>query len=180
MITATLRGKTYTFATHPGLFSPRQIDPGTAFLVEKMAIQKSDTVLDLGCGYGVIGLVAASLASQGEVYLVDTDIRAIACTAKNATLNKLTNTHVIPSDGYSKLQEILFNVILSNPPSHLPKDIRLQFIQGAKTHLFTDGKLLFVTEKRLATSIQRDFQRHFGNYEQLATNGKYIISQAAL
>ncbi len=179
MITATLRGKAFTFATNPGLFSPRQIDPGSAFLIKHMTISPTDSILDLGCGYGAIGLVAASL-TRGQAYLVDTDIRAIGCSTQNAKLNHLSNVTAILSDGYSQLTGILFDVILSNPPSHLPAEIRTQFIIGATSHLRPKGKLLFVTEKRLAPSIQRDFQQHFGNYGQLAESGKYIISQATL
>lgn len=178
MITATLKGKDFQFETKPGLFSKNEVDAGSKLLIEHMVIKPTDTVLDLGCGYGVIGLVAASAANQGKVYMVDTDIRAVKYSKINASLNKISNVQIVASDGFEELPNIQFDVVVSNPPSHLPKETIIEFIEGARQHLTKGGKLYFVDEKRIKPMIKREFERVFGNYELLSQNSVYVVSAA--
>ena len=178
MITTTLRGRNFRFKTKPGLFSKNIVDPGSKLLIEYMVVKSSDTVLDLGCGYGAIGLVAASLANEGKVYMVDTDIRAVKFSKINAFLNKIENVEIIASDGFEELSTMCFDVVLSNPPSHLPKETMIEFIEGAKENLNKGGKLYFVNEKRIQPLVKREFRRVFGNYEWVTQNPQYIVSTA--
>ena len=178
MITATLRGRNFRFEAKPGLFSKSEVDRGSRLLIEHMHIKSTDTVLDLGCGYDAIGLVAASLANEGKVYMVDTDIRAVKYSKTNASLNKINNVEIIASDGFEELPSIHFDVIFSNPPSHLPKETMIEFIEGAKRELKKGGKLYFVNEKRLKPLIKREFERVFGNYKVVIRDYKYIVSTA--
>lgn len=179
-----LLGRDYIFETKPGLFSKDKIDDGTRLLVESIHMSealtsvKNPVLLDLGCGYGVIGIVAANLAKSGKVYMVDTDIRAVKCAKINAKLNLLENTETLASDGFEQLESIMFDLVLSNPPTHLPKDVILEFLEGGKAHLKQDGKLYFVTERRIKPFIKREFERIFGNYKEITYGPKHTVSLA--
>lgn len=143
-----------------------------------MGIQHGDIVLDIGCGYGPIGIVAAALASKGSVYMVDTDIRAVDYTKKNIQLNKVQNAEVYISDGLQTVKDKIFDTILSNPPTHLPKETFIEFIEDSKKQLQGDGKIYFVTEKRLKPLLKREFERVFGNYSQVASGPEHIVGMA--
>jgi 16S rRNA (guanine1207-N2)-methyltransferase len=179
MISAFLRNKQFQFDTKPGLFSKSEVDTGSKLLIDNMEISKSDVILDLGCGYGAIGMVAGYLANQGKVLMVDTDIRAVKYSKINAKLNGISNVEVMASDGFEDIPtDIIFDVILSNPPSHQPKETVIEFIEMAKMRLKNKGKMYFVTEKRIRPMIKREFERVFGNYELLCTDKQYAISLA--
>ena len=173
-----LRGKKYYFETKPGLFSKTEIDRGSRLLIEHMDIGVRDIVIDLGCGYGSIGLVAASLASAGKVYLADTDIRAVKYSRLNGELNHLHNLEVLASDGFEGLSGIIFDVVLSNPPTHLPKEILLEFIEGSRRQLRTGGRIYFVTEQRVKALVKREFLDKFGNYEEITSGTQHVVSLA--
>lgn len=175
-IQAQLRGKNYQFETKAGLFSKDKIDAGTRLLIEHMDIQSADTVLDIGCGYGVIGIVAAELASKGKVYMVDVDIRAVKYAKTNAELNGIKNAKVLASDGFDEVKHIKFDKIVSHPPTHVPKETIIEFIEGAKKSLKKTGKLYFVTEKRIKPLIKREFERVFDNYYVVEENNEYVVS----
>lgn len=174
-VDAVLLGKQYIFETKPGLFSKDKIDSGTQLLIEHMSINKTDSVLDLGCGYGVIGLVAADLASKGIVYMVDTDIRAIKYSKINAKLNNINNVEIIPSDGFDELKGITFDVILSNPPSHTPKETIRELLNGAREQLNPNGKLFFVVERRIKPMYKREVEKAFGDYEEISSGANHVV-----
>lgn len=176
----TLRGKGYLFETKGGLFSKNEVDPGTRMLIEKMEINPADTVLDMGCGYGPIGIVAASLAKSGKVYMVDVDIRAIKYSQINAELNMADNVEIFGSDGFEKLDGLQFDKIMSHPPTHASNEVLTDFIEGAKEHLKPQGVLYFVTEKRVKPFIRREFERVFGDYEEIASEKEWILSSARM
>ena len=90
----TLRGVEFLFHSTWGLFSPRNVDEGSRLLIKHMQIEKDNDCLDLGCGYGPIGLMMAKMAPEGEVYLVDKDYVAIEFAAKNVKLNNLNNCKI--------------------------------------------------------------------------------------
>lgn len=143
IINADFYNEHYIFETKPGLFSKDRVDLGSGFLIEKMRIKSDDVVLDLGCGYGPIGIVAAKHFNPKMVYLVDTDIRAIKYCERNIELNKIQNAKAVLSDGFENLKGLQFDVVLSNPPSHLPKETILEFLNGSKEHLRLGGGDLF-------------------------------------
>lgn len=78
----TLRGRAFTFNTTWGLFSPEKIDEGTLMLLEKVAVKESDKILDLGCGYGALGIPLAKLAPKGAVHMIDKDFVAVEYAKK--------------------------------------------------------------------------------------------------
>lgn len=177
--TQIINGREFIFKTKPGLFSHTKFDSGTKLLIDTMEIRLGDKVLDLGCGYGPIGIVAATLARNNTVYMVDTDIRAVKYAEINAQLNNIQNVEILPSDGFEALNENLkFDVIVSNPPNHSPKETFIEFFKGAKAHLKKNGKLLFVTERRLTPMVKRELINIFGNFKKKASDSEYIIGLA--
>lgn len=173
-----LRGENFVFYSKPGVFSKGAIDQGSRLLIETMEIKPNDSVLDLGCGYGPIGIVAAYLARQGEAILIDANIRAVRLSEANIKLNRLNNAQALLSDGLEAVRGKKFTVIVSNPPASAGIEIFEEFCQGAFRQLATGGKLYFVTQSRLKEAVKRTFQKHFGNFTIAKRDAKYIVSLA--
>ncbi len=174
-----IRGFDFTFLSTWGLFSPREIDEGTQLLIDHMEINPQDVVLDLGCGYGVIGLVAAKLAPQGHIHMVDKDFVALEYAEKNAEMNFIHNTEIYLSNGFSKIDEgRTFHVIASNLPAKVGKEMISIFLHDAKKHLKPGGKLYIVTVMGLKGLIRNEFEELFGNYEKVAGGKNYIVALA--
>lgn len=174
-----LRGHKFCFHSTWGLFSPSGIDEGSRLLIDHMEIGPTDMVLDLGCGYGPIGIVAATLAPQGHVHLVDKDFVAVEYAQNNAELNHLSNTESYLSNGFSHIDpKRTFHVILSNPPSHMPKELLTTFFKDAKNHLKPGGKFYIVIADRLKNYTKEAFEEIFGNFEKVAANKNYLVAMA--
>lgn len=130
----------------PGVWSWDRLDPGTAALLEVAEIGASDRVLDLGCGTGVIGAVAARLAPQGHVTLVDCNVAAVACARQTLAANRLANAEVRLADGVAGLGPESFDLVLS----HLPRErmVQEELIQGAAWALRPGGRFYLVASTR--------------------------------
>jgi|SRR3989344_2024789 len=178
-IKATVRGRELEFETKAGLFSYEHIDPASLLLIENVEVRDGDRIIDVGCGYGAIGLALAGLTPKGKVCMVDTDIRAVEYSLINAKLNRIKNVEIVAGDGFAKVpKESRFEVVVSNPPSHTPKETILEFIAGAKNRLTEGGKVYFVTERRIVPMIKREFERVFGNHKIVGTKMQYSVSLA--
>ena len=178
-IKVSLRGNNFIFETKAGLFSKERVDPGSLLLIENVEVEDGNIVVDLGCGYGAIGLAIARLTPNGKVFMVDTDIRAVEYSLLNAENNHIHNVEVLASDGFSRLsQNLSFNVVVSNPPSHTPKETLIEFVEGAKDRLDQGGRIYFVTERRIVPLVKREFIRVFGNHSILCSEGQYSLSSA--
>lgn len=140
-------GKTLTFETRQDLFSPRYIDNGTIAMIEAATFTKDDVVLDLGCGYGTVGIVAAQTVKPENVYMVDVNPSAIECSTVNALKNQV-NVHIIQSDLYEGLEDIRFTKILCNPPYHSDFSIAKRIIEGGYRKLLPEGELYLVTKRK--------------------------------
>ncbi len=134
----------YRFEVRAGVFSRDGLDPGTRFLIETMAVRPGDRVLDLGCGYGAIGIAAARLARQGEAVLVDADLRAVRCARVNLDKNGVTNARAGVSDTFEAISGEAFDLILSNPPTHEGIATAGPFVEGAAAHLRPGGRFMVV------------------------------------
>ena len=149
MIRADVRGVQVTLETDPSLFSPREIDAGTLALLSCVQLSPTDKVLDLGCGYGAVGIVAAKLIGADRVYMVDNDAVATGLASKNARLNGLRDLTVLLSDGFRDIRETGFTQILCNPPYHTDFHIPKQFIHKGFNRLVIGGKLWMVTQRQV-------------------------------
>ena len=173
-----LRGRELTFSTTYGLFSYKKIDDGTKLLIDSIEYKDGNNILDLGCGYGPIGIALAKDNPKGKVYLVDRDFIAVEYALKNCKLNSVTNCEVLLSNGFSHLKNVKFDVIVSNLPSHFSNDMLEWMLQDAKNHLKNNGKLYVVTVSKLGKFIKREFENIFGNWEKVAHNKMHTISLA--
>ncbi len=173
-----LRGFDLTFTTTWGLFSPKAIDAGTELLIERLEIEQGDTCLDLGCGYGAIGAAMAKCKETADVYMVDKDFVAIEYARKNVKQNQLQNCHVLLSNGFSHLPEVQFDVIASNLPANVGKELLQTFFTEAKRHLKQDGRLYVVTISGLREFIKRNFKEVFGNYLKVKQRNTHTVAMA--
>ena len=173
-----LRGMPLTFSATWGLFSPKAIDAGTQLLIEHLDIQENDTCLDLGCGYGAIGITLAKCVQTATVYLVDKDFVAVDYARKNVQQNRLQNCHVLLSNGFSHLPDIQFDLIASNLPANVGKELLQIFLTDAKQHLKSDGRLYVVTISGLRAFIKRNFLSIFGNYQKVKQRHTHTVAMA--
>jgi 16S rRNA (guanine1207-N2)-methyltransferase len=139
LIKAFLRGRQFTFHTSSGVFSKKGIDRGTQLLIERMEIKPRDRVLDLGCGYGPIGIVAAHLAPAGQVVMTDVNKRAVKLARKGIRENGIENAEVRQGDLYEPVKGEVFDVILCNLPMSAGLDLVFRIIRESGDFLVPGG-----------------------------------------
>ena len=174
----TFREFELSFITNTGVFSRERIDFGTNLLINSFEDQdlKNKKILDLGCGYGVIGLSIAKAFLGSTVHLIDINERAIELAIKNAELNKVKNVNIYPSNLYQEVEE-KFDVIISNPPIRAGKEVVHQVVESGYNHLNQGGMLWMVIQKKQgANSLIKKIEEVFKNAIIVKkTNGYCII-----
>jgi 16S rRNA (guanine1207-N2)-methyltransferase len=177
LIVETVRGLELRLQTQAGVFAHRGLDGGTRLLIESMHITPTNRVLDLGCGYGAIGIAAAKIATRGEVVLVDSDIRATRLAQRNIELNGVTNAGVVLGDGVHDLPpKSRFDLVVSNPPTHSGREVLEDFVAGAYAVLKPRGRLYLVLNRVL--SLRREVEEVFGNAETVARSKGFVVIRA--
>lgn len=177
--TAKLCDQNLNFTTTWGIFSPREIDGGTQLLMKYLKVESDDDCFDLGCGYGPIGLTLAKLAPKGETLLVDKDFMAVEYSNKNAVLNSIDNAKAILSNGFQHVdQNKRFNVIVSNVPAKVGKEMMSLMLHDAHKHLKEDGKIYLVTVNGLRQYMKRNLKEIFSNYKKVKQGKAYTIHLA--
>jgi len=177
---ATLREQTLNFHSTWGLFSPREIDEGSRLLLEHIELEPDADCLDLGCGYGAIGLTLARLAPRGHTTLVDKDFVAIQYCRKNIALNHIDNAEALLSNGFDAIRERRFDVIVSNIPAKVGNELMTLFFYDAHRQLKPGGRLYVVTINGLREYIKRVFKERFGNYAKLKQGKNYTVALATI
>ena len=176
IINSNLLGFDLELQTKWGVFSPKAIDDGTLLLLKYLEINESDKCLDLGCGYGPIGLSVAKIAKS--VDMVDKDFVAVELSQINAKNNNLNNVNIYLSDGFSDTKDTDFNQIISNVPAKVGREQLSIILYDAFDKMAVGGKITFVTINGLRDFIKTNFKSVFGNYKKLKQGAKYTISQA--
>lgn len=177
-IQAELMGKPLQFNTTWGIFSPREIDSGTALLLRYLDIKPDEVALDIGCGYGPIGLAIAANAPQGQVHMVDKDFVAVDYANKNAQLNGLSHAKAYLSNGLSAVpKELQFTTVVSNIPAKVGKEMLSILLHDIHAQLAPGGQLVVVTINGLRDYMKRNFKEVFGNYEKVKQGRDYTISR---
>jgi 16S rRNA (guanine1207-N2)-methyltransferase len=178
-IHASLQGQSFSLETTWGLFSPKAIDEGTGLLADKLAINPADNCLDLGCGYGPLGVLMAKLAPQGVTHMVDKDFVAVEFANTNAIANHVRNATAYLSNGFSHVpHDQKFDVIASNIPAKIGSELLEQFLHDAYAHLSPGGRLYVVTISGLKDYMKRNLSSVFGNYDKLGQSRTYTAAVA--
>jgi 16S rRNA (guanine1207-N2)-methyltransferase len=175
-VRALLRGRTWAFLTDRGVFGHKGVDAGTRLLIDTMVVRPGDDVLDLGCGYGPVGIVAATLAQDGRVVMIDINERAVALAAENARRHGLANVEVMQGDGLELLAGREFDVIATNPPIRAGREALRRLFHDARDHLRDQGRFYFVARtaqgaKTLAAAVDEII----GNVQEQAKGGGYRV-----
>lgn len=147
MIFATLQEIELKFETSPKLFSPGGVDEGTAAMLSQVTFEADDKVLDLGCGYGPVGVLAATLTRPAQVWMVDVDPHAVEVASRNLALNGVKGVHCLVSDGLRGLGEAGFTKILVNPPYHADFAVPKHMIEKGFNRLAIGGSMWMVTKR---------------------------------
>ncbi|WP_337103268.1 class I SAM-dependent methyltransferase [Paenibacillus sp. YIM B09110] len=164
--TFDLRGYAFRFMTDAGVFSKTGVDYGSRVLIDVMEIAGDAKVLDVGCGYGPIGLTAAKLAQQGHVTMIDINERAVELSRENARLNGITNVTVVQSDIYAAVKEQRFNTIVTNPPIRAGKAVVHRIFEEGYELLAPGGTMWVVIQKKQgAPSAEAKLKDLFGEHE---------------
>jgi 16S rRNA (guanine1207-N2)-methyltransferase len=164
LVRTTLCRRSFEFLTASSVFSKRRVDLGTRLLIESMVLPKTGYILDIGCGYGAVGIVAASLNPKLHVVMTDVNVRAVRLAKKNVPLNKVTNAEVRYGHFYEPVEELVFDCILSNPPvSAGMETVKTIVIQAPKIMADKATFQMVIRSKIGAKSLPALFSETFGN-----------------
>jgi len=174
-----IRGHAFRFRTDAGVFSGDEIDRGTELLLEAVEIGPCELILDLGCGYGVIGIVAARLSEGGHVILTDVNERAVALARKNVAANGAGNAEVRLGNLYEPVVDLAFDHILCNPPIRAGRGVVDRIVAEAPTHLLEGGRLWLVARTRQgADSLRGRMADAFGTAEIVKRGSGFKVLRA--
>lgn len=174
-IKAVLRGRLFEFYSGSGVFSKRKIDNGTRVLVENCIVKNNWKILDLGCGYGVVGVVIAKIFPKTKILMIDINKRALKLAKMNLELNSIKNAEIKYSNLYSTVKE-KFNTIIVNPPITAGRKICFRIIEESKEHLEKNGLLQLIARHRKGGKILgQKMLEVFGNMKEKTKSGGYRL-----
>jgi 16S rRNA (guanine1207-N2)-methyltransferase len=160
--------------TDSGVFSKNKVDYGSNLLIDSLP-SATGNILDLGCGYGVIGISLALLNPSSFVTMVDINERAVDLAGKNIKLNNVTNARVTQSDGFSNVMD-KFDMIVSNPPIRTGKKVIYPLFENSIRYLNPGGALYIVIQKKQgAKSAFSKLEEIYGNCDVINKSGGYWI-----
>ena len=168
-----LLGEKMTFLTDAGVFSKKMVDFGSQLLLKCLEVNQGETVLDVGCGYGPLGLSLAK-AYGVQATMVDINNRALDLARKNAERNKVEAT-IFQSNIYEQVKG-KFDHVISNPPIRAGKQVVHEIIEKSKDFLGIGGDLTIVIQKKQgAPSAKSKMEDVFGNCEIVKKDKGYYI-----
>ncbi len=167
IIEYVINGKNLSFISDNGVFSKQHIDIATNFMLTVLMKEKIEgTLLDVGCGYGVIGITLAKCFSV-DVTMLDINERALELAKKNCMRNGETTVKIVNSNGFENIED-QFNVIVTNPPIRAGKSVIYQIYKDSYEHLVKGGAFYLVINKKHGAPSTKDFLTQlFGNCEVL-------------
>ena len=176
VISDIVRGVPVEFVVEPGVFSKSRVDPGTKLLLESMIIPEEGYVLDLGAGYGVIGITLAKINPKLKIYMVEINRRAVKLCKLNAKRNGVEDRVIILQGNlYEPLPKSLkFKTIVSNPPFSAGFEVVEKIVKEAYPRLEPHGTLQLVAYKG-ANKLKEKMKETFGNVKVLASKKGYKV-----
>lgn len=178
--TFELRGFNFKFTTDNGVFSKNTVDYGSRALLDAVDLSETPAgpILDMGCGYGPIGMTLAKLAPERQIDMVDVNERALGLAQKNCDLNQIQNVAIFESAEYQNVTA-QYAAILTNPPIRAGKTVVQNILKGAYDHLLSDGELDVVIQKKQgAPSAKQLMADTFGNVQIIHKDKGYYILQS--
>jgi 16S rRNA G1207 methylase RsmC len=176
IIRTHLRGIHFEFLTASGVFSKKRVDLGTRLLIESMVLPQEGYVLDVGCGYGAVGIAAAKFNPNLRVIMVDVNERAVRLARQNAEKNYVSNVDVRRGYLYEPVKDLVFNCVLSNPPVSAGMETVKAIISEAPEHMANGGLFQMVVKSKIGGKrLLMVFEEAFGNVEVLARKSGYRV-----
>ena len=174
------RGLDLSFQTDAGVFSKGEVDTGTRLLLEALPEKMDGDILDLGCGWGVIGISIAKNWPETRVTMADVNTRALDLSRENAKRNRAEVT-CVESDGMAALEGQTFDAVVTNPPIRAGKQVIYKMFADAAKSLKLGGALYLVIRKQQgAESCVKYLQTIYGNVEKLVKSGGFWVLKASL
>ncbi len=168
-----VRGIYLRIVSTPGVFSSSHIDSGTLLLAENMVVRDGVLALDLGCGYGILGILYAKLCPNSTVYMVDINENAIYLAKMNARLNDVKNVKIKKSNLYSSIDDLKFDVVICNPPISAGMNLNIRLIEETYKHLNDGGIFQVVYPLKMSDRFYNILKQYFKDVEVLARSGTH-------
>ena len=168
-------GNKFTFLTDNGVFSKDGLDFGSRLLLETIPLEEvGGKILDMGCGYGVFGIILGKLTSS-YIDMVDVNLRALHLAERNAKLNGVSNVNIFESNVYENVPG-KYSTIVTNPPIRAGKKVVYDILMNAKDYLEENGKLFLVIRKEQgAKSLIVDLKKVYTVEVLEKSKGFYIL-----
>lgn len=176
-----LKGKIYTFTSDVGIFSKNEVDFGSRLLIEQFEPPEvTGDFLDLGCGYGPVGIVLSDHHEDRNIVMADVNERAVMLAEQNAEHNSVHNVECIQSDRFANMRQRSFAAILTNPPIRAGKRVVHKMLEESKAALYEHGELWVVIQKKQgAPSAMGKLEDLFGEVEVVTRKKGYYILRAS-
>ncbi|NHJ39679.1 MAG: class I SAM-dependent methyltransferase [Asgard group archaeon] len=173
-------GNPLIFKSQSGIFNWREVDKGSEVLVNNVILPLKGAILDLGCGYGFIGISLAKAYPNLHFTLIDINKLAVKLAKENCKQNEVQiNTKVYQGDLFEPISDKYFDVIITNPPLMAGKKILKRIVKQSKSHLLENGSLqLVIPKKKGLKSMQKMLEDEFYAYEEIARNSGFWILKA--
>lgn len=174
----SILGEKFTFFTDSGVFSKDRLDFGTRTFLEHLPLDemRNKKILDVGCGYGPIGIVLSKLIPS-SIVMIDVNRRALHLAKMNTKENHVSNIQILESDAYQNIGDEKFDFILTNPPIHAGKEKVYEIVMNARNHLNSNGSLWIVIRKdQGAKSMINDLRTYYTVNVIARNKGFFIIS----
>ncbi len=176
IVRAKLRGRNFEFLTSSSVFSKKKVDLGTHVLIDAMVLPEKGSVLDIGCGYGAVGIAAAATNPNLRVVMTDVNMRAVRLARQNLETNRIRNAEVRYGYLYEPVADMRFDCVLSNPPVSAGMDTVKAVIAGAAGVLALGGSFQMVIRSKIgAKALPEAFVAVFGNCEVLARESGFRV-----
>ena len=172
-------GKPFEFTSTWGIFSPEKLDEGSLMLLDYIDFKQDDNSIDLGCGYGVLGMTAARECPNGQHLLIDKDFVAVEYAKLNCQKNGLTNAEVMLSNGFYHVDKTRqFSLVMSNLPAKASKEQHYLYLLDAYNAMASGARFYVVTINGLRDFMKRSFTEVFGNSDKIKQGKTYTITMA--
>lgn len=168
-----IKGIELEMRSAPGLFSPTRPDRGTLAMLSRVELAPGQRVMDLGCGWGLVGVLAARICGAENVYMCDIDPAAVEAARLNAAINGVPGVNICVSDGFRDVDAAGFDLILSNPPYQTDFSVAKAFIEKGFNRL-KPGGWMYLVVKREKWYLNK-MRAVFGGACSRETDGYYVI-----